>query len=550
MVFFFSFSSQSLVLNLKDSSQNRRDRVNPNVFEDISNLVLLLADQMRARTWLTGPLVDQTNDVISFLLKDVLSILDRGQVLHLFESYLNLLCSASTESKAAWSEFGKMIWNSLRIVSDHAQYVPINVPIPNPFASSSVVVAQFAADHFLAGLLARHLNRVLGAKQSSATFGVMSNAAMVLRELFRKLETDERLAGSRALKERVARIHFPVCLILVAHAEVMSELQVHDLTGARDLAACFLWLLKLLRHKAVLQKWWLTETLKGQKAFLQLLQTCLSLFSGMGSLTSTAARIILQQASWFMQDLGAVLSSSENTSFLEMLLNVYLELLREGLNDADLLVSLFMTIRTVVLRFSESLFVFSGTSQFCGDLVFELLQYANVPNGRVRTSAAALLYLLMKQNFAIKGNFSRMKLQATIAVSRFSGNVKMAETRHLAESLGAVADRAFGDFGKSEFATEVKLLATTLYRVMEDSAKIHQYRADQERMCDYMYSVSLGYVESPELRLTWLNNLATFHLSAKNYEEHAQCKLMQASLVSEYILATNPDIEVKKNVFF
>lgn len=132
-----------------------------------------------------------------------------------------------------------------------------------------------------------------------------------------------------------------------------------------------------------------------------------------------------------------------------------------------------------------------------------------------------------------------MKLQATIAVSRFSGNVKMAQTELLAGSLAAVAERAAQEFGGGEqstaFAGEVKQLASSLYRVMEDSAKIHQFKADKERMCDYMYSISLGYAASPVLRLTWLNNLAAFHLGAKNFEEHAQCKLMQAALVCQHL---------------
>jgi hypothetical protein len=283
--------------------------------------------------------------------------------------------------------------------------------------------------------------------------------------------------------------------------------------------------------------------LQSQKSFLQLLQISVGVFSGMGALVAAVCRVVLRQATLFMKDLGSCLALKDSTSFLEELLDVFLLLLREGLTDAELLLSLFQSLRSVICRFSEALFVFSGTSQFCGDFVFELLRYANVANGRVRSAATALLYLLMKQNFALKGNFTRMKLQATIAVSRFSGNVKMAQTRLLSDSLGAVAQRALSDFGETMFASQVKLLATTLYRVMEDSAKIHQFKSDQERMCDYMYSISLNYArDSPDLRLTWLNNLAAFHLGAKNYEEHAQCKLMQAALVSLHLHQSDPSL--------
>ncbi len=50
------------------------------------------------------------------------------------------------------------------------------------------------------------------------------------------------------------------------------------------------------------------------------------------------------------------------------------------------------------------------------------------------------------------------------------------------------------------------------------------------------WQVSLGYaMDSPDLRLTWLSNLADFHLASKNYEEHAQCKLLAAALVCQFL---------------
>jgi hypothetical protein len=57
-----------------------------------------------------------------------------------------------------------------------------------------------------------------------------------------------------------------------------------------------------------------------------------------------------------------------------------------------------------------------------------------------------------------------------------------------------------------------------------------------------MYQISLGYAsDSPDLRLTWLNNLADYHLSVQNFEEHSQCKIMSAVLICQYLHHENPE---------
>lgn len=38
------------------------------------------------------------------------------------------------------------------------------------------------------------------------------------------------------------------------------------------------------------------------------------------------------------------------------------------------------------------------------------------------------------------------------------------------------------------------------------------YAYDREMTNDLYYQVSLGYTDSPDLRVTWLDNLCNFHL--------------------------------------
>ena len=43
-----------------------------------------------------------------------------------------------------------------------------------------------------------------------------------------------------------------------------------------------------------------------------------------------------------------------------------------------------------------------------------------------------------------------------------------------------------------------------------------EYAYDREMTTDLYYQVSLGYTDSPDLRVTWLDNLGNFHLEVCN----------------------------------
>ena len=57
-------------------------------------------------------------------------------------------------------------------------------------------------------------------------------------------------------------------------------------------------------------------------------------------------------------------------------------------------------------------------------------------------------------------------------------------------------------------------------------------------VCLYCYGLSLfliSYQNSPDLRLTWLQNMAKDHLKYQNYTEAGMCFIHSAALVSEYL---------------
>lgn len=50
-----------------------------------------------------------------------------------------------------------------------------------------------------------------------------------------------------------------------------------------------------------------------------------------------------------------------------------------------------------------------------------------------------------------------------------------------------------------------------LYMILSDTVKMKEFQEDPEMLLDLMYRIAKGYQNSPDLRLTWLQNMASKH---------------------------------------
>lgn len=48
--------------------------------------------------------------------------------------------------------------------------------------------------------------------------------------------------------------------------------------------------------------------------------------------------------------------------------------------------------------------------------------------------------------------------------------------------------------------------------ILSDTVKMKEFQEDPEMLLDLMYRIARGYQHSPDLRLTWLNNMAQKHM--------------------------------------
>ncbi|KAL6067850.1 Dedicator of cytokinesis protein 6 [Balamuthia mandrillaris] len=245
--------------------------------------------------------------------------------------------------------------------------------------------------------------------------------------------------------------------------------------------------------------------------------------------------------------------NSEGSAYANEVLPVLVMLLRMNQSEAFLL-HMFRALRLIVNVFAKMLFLHGSHAHItnCGELTYEILRHCDFNSSAVRSHASAILYLMIRRNFQEKGNFSRMKLQITIATERMvKANVGKEDT-HLKRALEAIANFASKDFIKdSRFAPEVRQLVDRLSTALRNHFRIAKYSYDPETTAELYLETSEGYTDSPDLRVIWLHNLSVFHQEKRNHEEAAQCKIHIAALVCGYLaLLKSPEaIPVDKSAF-
>jgi hypothetical protein len=148
----------------------------------------------------------------------------------------------------------------------------------------------------------------------------------------------------------------------------------------------------------------------------------------------------------------------------------------------------------------------------------------------------------MRQNYEIGNNFARVKMQVTMSLSslvaEISNNFKFNE-EHLRKSLKTILTYAEQDNELSDsfnsFPEQVQDLVFNLHMILSDTVKMKEYLDDPEMHMDLMYRIAKGYQTSPDLRLTWLENMANKHKEQGHHAEAGMCLVHSAALVSEYL---------------
>ncbi|KAM5238041.1 dedicator of cytokinesis protein 6 [Ctenodactylus gundi] len=250
-----------------------------------------------------------------------------------------------------------------------------------------------------------------------------------------------------------------------------------------------------------------------------------------GNLATEASLVVLDTLEVIVQT--AMLSDAR-----ESILGVVLKVVLHSLGSTQSALFLqhgLATQRALVSKFPELLF--EEDTELCADLCLRLLRHCGSRVSTIRTHASASLYLLMRQNFEIGHNFARVKMQVTMSLSSLVGTTQNFSEEHLRRSLKTILTYAEEDvgLGDSTFAEQVQDLMFNLHMILTDTVKMKEHEQDPEMLIDLMYRIARGYQGSPDLRLTWLQNMARKHAELGNHAEAAQCMVHAAALVAEYL---------------
>lgn len=197
-------------------------------------------------------------------------------------------------------------------------------------------------------------------------------------------------------------------------------------------------------------------------------------------------------------------------------------------------------------------------SDRCANLILILLGHCatSTSTTMVRAQAAASLYSLMRQNFDIENNFARVKIQITVALSTLLGRAGMSSStlcevrkdicfneeylKQVLKTILLYAERDSIEMQNTKFSNQVRDLILNLHTILLDTVKMKEYSQDPDMLMDLMYRVAKGYQQtsSPDLRLSWLQNMALKHSQRNNFTEAAMCYVHGAALVIEYLTST------------
>ncbi|KAM6957051.1 dedicator of cytokinesis protein 7 [Aplochiton taeniatus] len=250
-----------------------------------------------------------------------------------------------------------------------------------------------------------------------------------------------------------------------------------------------------------------------------------------GNLATEASLVVLDTLEIIVK---TVLVSELKESVLGGVLRVLLHSMA-GSQSALFLQHCFTTQRALVFKFPEMLF--EEDTELCADLCLRLLRHCSSSVGSVRSHASASLYLLMRQNFEIGNNFARVKMQVTMSLSCLVGRSQNFNEEHLRRSLKTILTYAEEDLELRDtpFPEQVQDLVFNLHMILTDTVKMKEHQQDPEMLIDLMYRIAKGYQNSPDLRLTWLQNMAGKHSERGNHAEAAHCLVHSAALVAEYL---------------
>ncbi|KAF1748268.1 hypothetical protein GCK72_024735 [Caenorhabditis remanei] len=183
--------------------------------------------------------------------------------------------------------------------------------------------------------------------------------------------------------------------------------------------------------------------------------------------------------------------------------------------------------------------------ELCAELSQQILRHCSSTKlENVRTMATVSLYHFLRENYKLYKNLTRARtflstalstlLSGSCGVDIFVNDEFMTKSLEIANQLAA-EDDTFDDSTKKKLTEQMNELTANLQKIMLSTVRMREHVNDYEMTIDLMYQLVEGYSNNPDLRITWLLNMAERHEKQRNLCEAAHSYLQACALVFEYI---------------
>jgi hypothetical protein len=578
--FLFMLIVKSMTLYLHSKNQLTNASLRQNRFSDeyigmLQRLLITLLCEHNVRGGL-----DYTMSCALFV-KDLFPLIDRGIVLSLAQEYLD---SARAESKSGpMMETFKFAF--LKLLTNYEHFVQLNLPLPVKIAKGtelSTLSKRLSEKHFLAGQLIeearRHYNSgpedilrsqsivclrsVLqkhealmpswrassgfdlgflssagsdAAAGNSTTTGANTNTDGTLG-LAKQMDPELR---SRKRQSRLASMYLPFIILIVEDPSIISSMKLRE---KEEWLICLLYILRYCPRK-LLMAWWGLETQKRQGSLITLLEQCVKTFES-GPLGKQADLIVIDFVvsvlEDFSQELNEVSTEVQSASMLRKIVTLFQELLNKVDPDNPILIQHYYAPMQLFIEKCTKGLLHEASGDSVGMLVLDFMKRSNHKSTLVANFGATMLFVLMQRVAVESGSFGRIKTEMVVAMSKLIGTGAVASKTFVPLSASLTSIKLYAaEKADATFSQQIEEAINHVTKLLDYTARIEKSSNDPEMLQDLYHNISMGFSTNPELRVTWLDNLAAANTRNEDFEEAAECKLHIAALIAQYLSRPN-----------
>ncbi|XP_037228534.1 dedicator of cytokinesis protein 8 [Falco rusticolus] len=557
--FFFELLIKSMaqyVHNIEKQDNPRRSRFSDRFKDDITTIVSVVTSEIAAllvKPQKESEQAEKINISLAFFLYDLLSLMDRGFVFNLIKHYCNQLSNKLNSLFTLIS----MRLEFLRILCSHEHYLNLNLffmtstsapASPSPSLSSQNssscssfqdqkiigmfdLSAEYRQQHFLTGLLFTELAAALDA-DSEGISKVQRKAVSAILSLLSSHDLDPR-CSKKEVKIKIAALYLPLVGIILDALPQLHDFTISDARGGKGRTGNP----EEEQESAGAINQNVALAIAGNQFNLRSsgISPVSLPYRQSATLGPDTTRNLLICFLWIMKNADQNLIQKWIADLPSMQLNRILDLLficvscfeYKGKQSSDKVsTQALQKSRDVKARLEEALLRGEGARG-------EMMKRCRIPAGNDRSVGQnENLRWRKEQTHWRQANERQDKTKAELdQEALISGNLATEANLIILDMQENIIQKYMLIF----VLLQVEELLCNLNSILSDTVKMREFQEDPEMLMDLMYRIAKGYQTSPDLRLTWLQNMAEKHTKRKCYTEAAMCLVHAAALVAEYL---------------